>query len=55
LVGYFDNDAIHKLAAFDLVEVGLAALDLAMSEVFVLDTAKFKFGLRKGRPLCQHA
>ncbi|MGH7170866.1 MAG: hypothetical protein ACRELG_11355 [Gemmataceae bacterium] len=42
-----DNDVIHKLAAFDLFEEALAALGLGRQDVYVLPTAKHKFGVTK--------
>jgi hypothetical protein len=42
-----DNDIIHKLAACDLVEEALVALGFSYGDVFVLPTAKHKFGLTK--------
>ena len=40
-----DNDIIHKLAACDLLDDALAALSLARTDVYVLPTAKYKFGI----------
>jgi hypothetical protein len=38
-----DNDIIHKLAACDLLDEVLTALNLARTDVYVLPTAKYKF------------
>jgi hypothetical protein len=42
-----DNDIIHKLAACDLLTDAWAALGLNLCDVYVLPTAKHKFGLTK--------
>ena len=42
-----DNDIVLKLAAFDLLDAALSLLQVAPSDVFVLDTAKYVF--RKNR------
>ncbi len=40
-----DSDIIYKLAVCDLLDDTLAALDLAMTDAYVLPTAKYKFGV----------
>ncbi len=40
-----DNDIVYKLAAFDLFDEALAALEIEAKDVFVLPTARFKFGI----------
>jgi hypothetical protein len=42
-----DNDIVLKLAAFDLLDAALSLLQVAPTEVYVLDTAKYVF--RKNR------
>ncbi len=47
LICLADNDIIHKLAACDLLDDALTALDLDRQDVYVLPTAKHKFGVTK--------
>ncbi len=42
-----DNDIIYKLASCNLLEDALAGLDVASTDVYVLPTAKYKFGLAR--------
>jgi hypothetical protein len=44
-----DNDIIHKLAACDLLDDALTALSLVRTDVYVLPTAKYKFGITPRR------
>jgi len=45
-----DKDVIYKLAMCNLLDDSLAALDLARTDVYVLPTAKYKFGVARKRP-----
>src|SRR5215510_848162 len=40
-----DNDVIYKLAMCNMLDDSIAALDLAMTNAYVLPTAKYKFGV----------
>lgn len=40
---YVDNDIIHKLSAFGLVDAVLAALGASRADAVILGTARFKF------------
>jgi hypothetical protein len=42
-----DNDIIYKLAACDLLDEALVVLGVSHAAVYVLPTAKYKFGLRR--------
>jgi len=42
-----DNDIIYKLASCDLLDDTLKALNLTRHDVYVLPTAKYKFGITK--------
>lgn len=44
---FFDNDIIHKLAAFGLLAEALTALGLRPLDVFVLPTARVRFQVGK--------
>lgn len=43
---FVDNDIIHKLAALDMLDEMLVVLGVPLTEVRVLDTAKFRFKIR---------
>lgn len=45
-----DNDIIYKLAYCDLLNESLTTLNLATTDVYVLPTAKYKFGVVKKQP-----
>ena len=42
-----DNDIIYKLAACDMLDEALVALGVMYTDVYVLPTAKYKFGITK--------
>jgi hypothetical protein len=42
-----DNDIIYKLAACDLLDEALIVLDVTHTDVYVLPTAKYKFGITR--------
>ncbi|ETX04828.1 MAG: hypothetical protein ETSY2_26520 [Candidatus Entotheonella gemina] len=42
-----DNDIIYKLAACDLLDEALVVLGVTPTDVYVLPTAKYKFGITK--------
>jgi hypothetical protein len=44
---YADNDIIHKLAAFGLLDETLHFLEITHSDIYVLITAKYKFRINK--------
>jgi hypothetical protein len=45
-----DSDIIYKLAMCNLLDDTLTALDSARTDVYVLPTAKYKFGVARRRP-----
>lgn len=47
MICFYDNDIIHKLAAFDLFAEARDLLGAGGSDSYVLPTARFKFGLNK--------
>lgn len=47
MIVLFDNDIIYKLAACDLLDEALAVLEVTYTDVYVLPTAKYKFGTTK--------
>lgn len=49
MICFFDNDIIYKLASCDLLDDSLATFDLAQADIYVLPTAKYKFGIAKKR------
>jgi hypothetical protein len=46
VIAFFDNDIIHKLAAMNLLDEGVAAIGATLADVRVLATAPFSFRLR---------
>jgi hypothetical protein len=44
-----DNDIIYKLAACDMLEEALVVLGVTYTDVYVLPTAKYKFGIMTNR------
>jgi hypothetical protein len=42
-----DNDIIYKLAACDLLDEALAVLGMTHTDVYVLPTARYKFGITR--------
>jgi hypothetical protein len=44
-----DNDIVEKLGVCDLLDDALTAFDAARSDVYVVPTLKYRFGIGKGR------
>lgn len=49
MILFCDNDIVHKLAACNLLDDALSALGVSASDVYVLPTARYKFGVTKDR------
>lgn len=49
MINLVDSDIIYKLAICNLLDDTLATLDFVRSHVYVLPTAKYKFGIARRR------
>jgi len=49
VINLVDSDIIYRLAVCNLLDDTLAALDFVRSKVYVLPTAKYKFGITRRR------